>query len=274
MSRITTPDGTEIYYNDWGTGQPIVLVGGWLVSADMWEYQAHFLASNGFRVIAYDRRGFGRSSQPWSGYDYDSLTSDLDELIQQLDLSDAILVGYSMGGGEVARYIGTRGSKRIAKVVLLSATTPLLMAGADNPAGVPRDIFDGLRAGVLHDRADFLVNFGRAFTGADHDASVVTQAMLDWTFNMAITASIKATHDCIASFSETDLRPDLKKFDIPTLVIHGGADPVVPIDLSGKVSAELIPGARLIVYEGAYHVLYYTHKDRLNQDILDFARSS
>ncbi|MBW9105306.1 alpha/beta fold hydrolase [Paraburkholderia phenoliruptrix] len=274
MSRITTPDGTEIFYNDWGTGQPIILVSGWLVSADMWEYQALFLANNGFRVIAYDRRGFGRSSQPWSGYDYDTLTNDLDELIKQLDLTDAILVGYSMGGGEVARYIGTRGSKRIAKVVLLSATTPLLVTRADNPAGVPRDVFDGLRAGVVKDRAEFLINFGRAFTGADRDPSAVTQAMLDMTFDMAIKASIKATHDCIASFSETDLRPDLAKFDIPTLVIHGGADPVVPIELSGKKSASLIPGAKFVVYEGAYHALYYTHKDRLNQDILSFARLS
>ncbi|MEM5366595.1 alpha/beta hydrolase [Paraburkholderia azotifigens] len=273
MSQVTTSDGTQLYYKDWGTGQPVILVSGWLVNADMWEYQAHFLASNGFRVIAYDRRGFGRSAQPWSGYDYDTLASDLSDLIEHLDLTDAVLVGYSMGGGEVARYIGTRGSKRIAKVVLLSSTTPLLIARDDNPAGVPREVFDGLRAGVLNDRADFLDKFGRVFTGADRQASVVTQAMLDWTFDMALPASIKATHDCIISFSETDLRADLGRFDIPTLVIHGGVDPVVPIELSGKVSASLVPGARYVVYEDGFHALYYTHKDRLNRDLLEFVRS-
>lgn len=272
MPQFTTSDGTELYYKDWGTGQPVVLVSGWLVSADMWEYQMEFLAGNGFRVIAYDRRGFGRSSQPWSGYDYETLTNDLSELIEGLDLNDAILAGYSMGSGEVVRYLGTRGSKRIAKVVLLCATTPLLIQRDDNASGVPREVFDGLRAGVLNDRADFLSNFGRAFTGADQEGSNVTQAMLDWTFTMAVQASIKATYDCITTFSETDLRPDLKKIDVPTLVIHGGADPVVPITLSGDVSASLIPGAKYSVYENASHAIYFTHKDRLNKEILEFAR--
>ncbi|RKE36956.1 pimeloyl-ACP methyl ester carboxylesterase [Paraburkholderia sp. BL23I1N1] len=272
MPHFTTTDGTHLYYKDWGTGQPVVLVSGWLVSGDMWEYQAQFLAANGFRVITYDRRGFGRSSQPWSGYDYDTMTNDLSELIESLDLNDMVLAGYSMGGGEVARYIGTRGSRRVAKVVLLSSITPLLIRREDNPDGVPPEVFDGLRAGVMNDRADFLVRFGRVFTGAEQQESVVSKAMLDWTFGMAIQASIKATYDCIATFSETDLRADLRKFDVPTLLIQGGADPVVPINLSGDVSAALIPGAKYTVYEGGYHALYYTHKDRLNQDILEFAK--
>lgn len=273
MATFTTSDGVQLYYKDWGTGQPIVLVSGWLVSADMWEYQMQYLATNGFRVIAYDRRGFGRSDQPWSGYDYDTMTNDLSELIEHLDLTNIVLAGYSMGGGEVARYIGTRGTKRIAKAILISATTPLLIRRDDNPNGAPPEVFDGLRAGVLNDRSDFLSMFGRLFTGADHEGSGITESMLDWTFGMAAQASIKATYDCISAFSETDLRPDLKKFDVPTLVIQGGADPVVPIGLSGDVNAAMIPGAKYNVYEGAYHAVYFTHKDRLNKDILEFARS-
>lgn len=272
MPQFTTSDGIELYYKDWGTGRPIVLVSGWLVSADMWEYQMQFLAANGFRVIAYDRRGFGRSSQPWSGYDYDTMTNDLSELIDSLNLNDVVLVGYSMGSGEVAKYIGARGSKRVSKAVLLCATTPLLIQRDDNPGGAPREVFDGLRAGVLNDRADVLDKFCRAFTGADQEGPNVTQAMLDWTFAMAVQASIKATYDCIATFSETDLRADMKNIDVPTLVIHGGADPVVPISLSGDVSASLIPNATYTVYENASHAIYFTDKDRLNKEILEFAR--
>lgn len=273
MSTFITSDGTELYYKDWGTGQPIVLNSGWPLSADMWDYQMMFLAEHGFRVIAHDRRGFGRSSQPWTGYDYDTFAGDVHELIEALDLKDVILGGFSMGGGEVARYIGRFGTARIAKAMLISAVTPLMMRREDHPEGMDPAIFDGIRAGLLNDRAKFLDEFGPVFTGSKLPGSNVSQQMLDWTLGMGLQGGFKGTYDCVKAFAETDFRPDLAKFDVPTLVVHGNADAVVNFDATGKAAAALIEGARFLVYEGAPHAVYFTHKDRLNQDMLEFARS-
>ena len=273
MSTFTTSDGTQLYYKDWGTGQPIVLSHGWPLNADMWEYQMKFLADNGFRVIAHDRRGFGRSAQPWSGYDYDTFAGDLNELIEALDLSDVILGGFSMGGGEVARYIGRFGTGRIAKAMLIGAVTPLMIRREDHPQGMDPAIFDGIRAGLLSDRPKFLDDFGPVFTGSDQEGSNVTKQMLDWTLSLGLQGSLKGTYDCVAAFSETDFRPDLAKFDVPTLVVHGDGDAVVNFDVTGKATAALVKDAKLLVYHGAPHALYFSHKDRLNQDLLDFARS-
>lgn len=273
MTTLTTADGTQLYYKDWGAGQPIILIHGWPLNADMWEYQMHYLASNGYRVIAYDRRGFGRSSQPWSGYDYDTLAEDLNELIEALELRDVVLIGFSMGGGEVARYIGRHGSRRVAKAVLVSAVTPLMIRRDDHPEGMAPEFFDGIRASVLNDRANFLDQFGPLLTGSGQEGSTVSQPMLDWTLAMGLQAGIKGTLDCIAAFSETDFRPDLKQFDIPALVIHGSGDAVVRFEATGKAAALLIPEARFTVYENAPHALYLTHKDRLNTDLLAFIQS-
>lgn len=273
MPYVTTTDGCEIYYKDWGTGRPIVLSHGWPLNADMWDYQMQFLASNGFRVIAHDRRGFGRSSQPWTGYDYDTFADDLQALLTHLDIKDAVLVGFSMGGGEVARYLRRHGSERVSKAVLLSAVTPMMKRSDDFPEGMDPAIFDGIREGLLNDRAGFLDAFGPVFTGSDKPGSNVGKPMLEWTQFLALQASIKGTYDCVQAFSETDFRPDLKGIDIPTLVIHGDGDAVVDFNVTGKLAAQLIPGAQLKVYPGAPHATYFTHKDELNQDLLAFARS-
>ncbi|MGF6769974.1 non-heme chloroperoxidase [Paraburkholderia sp. GAS199] len=273
MSFITATDGTQIFYKDWGTGQPIVLSHGWPLNADMWELQMKFLADNGFRVIAYDRRGFGRSDQPWTGYDYDTFAGDIQSLIEALDLHDVILGGFSMGGGDVARYIGRFGTARLAKAFLLSAVTPLMIRREDHPEGMDPAIFDGIRAGLLNDRAKFLDEFGPVFTGSDQPGSVVSKQYLDWTLSLGLQGGLKGTYDCVAAFSETDFRPDLAKFDIPTLVIHGNGDAVVNFDVTGKAAAALISNAKFLVYENAPHAIYFTHKDRLNQDLLDFARA-
>lgn len=273
MSRFTTTDGTEIYYKDWGTGRPIVLAHAWPLNADMWDYHAKFLADNGFRVITYDRRGFGRSGQPWSGYDYDTFAGDLKELIEWLDLDDVMLGGFSMGGGDVARYIGRFGSARIAKAALLSAVTPLMIRRDDHPEGVDAGVFDWIREGLLKDRPQFLDAFGPIFTGSDQEGSVVTKQVLDWTLSLALQGGLKGTYDCVAAFSETDFRPDLAKFDVPTLVVHGDGDAVVNFDITGKATAALVKGAKLLVYKNAPHGLYLSHKEQLAQDLLAFARS-
>ncbi|QKZ05259.1 alpha/beta fold hydrolase [Pseudomonas eucalypticola] len=273
MAYLTTRDGTEIYYKDWGSGQPVVLSHGWPLNADMWDYQMNFLAANGFRVIAHDRRGFGRSSQPWTGYDYDTFADDLEQLLSHLDVSNAVLVGFSMGGGEVARYLGRHGSQRIAKAVLVSAVTPLMIRRDDHPEGMDPSIFDGIRAGLLDDRAGFLDAFGPVFTGSDKPGSNVGKPMLEWTQFLALQAGFKGTLDCVKAFSETDFRADLRSIDIPTLVIHGDGDAVVSFEVTGKAAAEQVRGATLKVYPGAPHAVYFTHKDQLNQDLLAFARS-
>ncbi len=270
MPTIATRDGTELYYKDWGRGPTVVFCHGWPLNADMWEYQMTHLASQGLRCIAHDRRGFGRSSQPWDGYDYDTFADDLAALIETLGLEDVTLVGACMGGGEVARYIGRHGTRRVAKAVLISAVAPFLLKTADNTEGVDRTLLDGLRAGIAADRGQFFSDFGKTLLGANRPGAKVSQGALDWKLNLALQASLKGTLDSLTAFSETDFRPDLKAFDVPTLVIHGDDDQVAPCEITGRAIAMAIPDARLEVYEGAPHGLCFTHKDRLNADLLAF----
>ncbi len=270
MPLLKARDGTELHYTDWGTGRPVVLIHGWPLNAQMWEYQAPVLAAAGLRVVAYDRRGFGKSGQPWSGYDYDTLADDLAALMEALDLQGATLVGFSMGGGEVARYLSRHGAGRVAKAVLLSAVTPMLLKTADHPQGVDQAVFDKILAGLAADRPSFLATFGKQFFGAGLLNFTVTTEILEWALWMAMAASPKATTECVRAFSATDFRPDMAAFTVPTLVIHGTSDATVPIDVSGRAAAKLIPGARLVEYEGAPHATFFTEKDRLNQDLLGF----
>jgi pimeloyl-ACP methyl ester carboxylesterase len=236
----------------------------------MWEYQMTALASAGYRCIAHDRRGFGRSDQPWHGYDYDTFADDVCDIIERLDLRDVTLVGFSMGGGEVARYIGKHGTARVSKAVLLAAVTPLLLKKADHPEGVDMSVFDGMRAGIIADRAQFFIDFGKVFTGANRPGANITQGMADWTQSMLLQASLKGTLDCTRAFSETDFRDDLKKFSVPTLIIHGDDDQIVPIDITSRAAAKLVPSSRLEVLSGASHALYFTHKDKINADLMAF----
>ncbi|GBQ35909.1 alpha/beta hydrolase [Gluconacetobacter azotocaptans] len=271
MPTITTRDGTDLYYKDWGTGQPVLFSHGWPLSADMWDYQMLFLAQHGYRAIAFDRRGFGRSAQPWNGYDYDTFADDISELIERLDLENVVLVGFSMGGGDIVRYIARHGSGRVAGLALLGAVTPLFVKTPDHPAGPDRAVFDGIRAGLLADRAQFLADFSPIFYGTNH-GTAVSQAVFDQTLQIALTASIKGTIDCVTAFSETDFRPDMAKIDVPTLVLHGDDDQVVPFEATGKLAAEMIPGATLKLYPGAPHGFPLTHKDQVNADLLAFLR--
>lgn len=269
MATFTTRDGTEIYYKDWGSGKPILFSHGWPLDADMWEYQMLHLASHGYRCVAFDRRGFGRSSQPWSGYDYDTFAEDIHELIEHLDLREVTLVGFSMGGGDVARYIGKHGSERVARLALLGAVTPIFIKTADHPQGVEKSVFDGIRTSLLEDRAQFIADFGSTFYGLNKGQEV-SEGVLTQTLNIALLASLKGTLDCVTAFSETDFRADLAKVDIPTLIIHGDADQVVPFEATGKLAAEQIKGAVLKVYPGAPHGFAVTHADQLNDDLLAF----
>lgn len=271
MPTVTTRDGTEIYFKDWGAGQPVLFSHGWPLSADMWDYQMLAIASAGYRAIAFDRRGFGRSGQPWVGYDYDTMADDIAALIDKLDLRDVVLVGFSMGGGDVARYIARHGSSRVAKLVLVSAVTPIFMKTADHD-GPDRSVFDGIRKGLADDRPQFLDDFSNLFYGTS-DGNKVSQGVFKHTLQMGLQASLKATVDCVTAFSETDFRPDMAKIDVPTLVIHGDNDQTVPFADTGKLAAELIKGANLKVYAGAPHATFLTHKDQLNEDLLAFIRS-
>jgi len=273
MPTITTPDGAEIYYKDWGAGPVVFFSHGWPLSADMWEYQMMFLASRGFRVIAHDRRGFGRSSQPWEGYDYDTFADDIAAVLDHLDVKDVTLVGFSMGGGDVARYIGKHGTARVAKAALISAVTPIFGKTGDHPEGVDKSVFDWIRNGVLADRADFIDKFGALFYGTNHHPEAASPALLAQTLQIAMQGSIKATHDCVTAFSETDFRPDVAKFTVPTLVVHGDDDQVVPLAATGQLAHALIPGSILKVYPGAPHALVVTHKDQFNQDLLAFLQA-
>jgi non-heme chloroperoxidase len=274
MPFITTPGGVEMYYKDWGAGPIVVLSHGWPLNSDSWESQQLFLADNGFRVIAHDRRGHGRSTQVWDGNDMDHYADDLAALITALDLRDIVLVGFSAGGGEVARYIGRHGTSRVAKAVLVSSVSPLMLKTDDNPGGVPIDIFDGLRESSLKDRSQFYKDLaGGPFFGKSNGGST-SQGMQDAFWRQGMQAGHKNAYDSIAAFSATDMRGDLAKFDVPTLIIHGDADQVVPFEVGGKASAELIDGAELKVYEGAPHGVTDTHKDLLNADLLAFARSN
>lgn len=270
MTTFTTADGTEIYYNDWGNGRPVILVHGWPLDGDMWSEQAVFLAEHGYRVIAYDRRGFGRSSQPWSGYDYDTMSDDLAGLIDHLELSDVTLVGFSMGGGEVARYLGRHGGAKVAKAALVSAVTPYLLKTDDNPTGVDQSVFDGMLDGIKKDRAAFFGSFGPQFYGNSLLRKRVSAEHLQWTQQIAMLASPRATIECAKAFAMTDFRADMAAFTMPTLVIHGTADETVPIDASGRVAARMIAGSKLIEYDDEPHGLHMTAKDRLNADLLAF----
>ncbi|MBR8223475.1 alpha/beta fold hydrolase [Burkholderia ambifaria] len=270
MSTFTTRDGVSIHYKDWGAGRPVVFIHGWPLNADMWDVQMHHLASNGFRGIAYDRRGFGRSGQPWTGYDYDTLADDLATLIETLRLRDVTLVGFSMGGGEVARYIGRHGTRHIAKAVLIGSVTPLIARRDDHPDGVDVAMFDGIRSAIVADRAAFFEQFWPLFTGSNRADSTISRATLDWTSFMALQAGLKGTLDCVRTFSETDFRADLDKFDVPTRVIHGDDDQTAPLALTAAATAARVPDATLSVYEGGPHALYLTHAQRLNDELLAF----
>jgi non-heme chloroperoxidase len=273
MGTLITKDGTEIYYNDWGTGQPVVFSHGWPLSADAFEDQMFYLASNGYRVIAHDRRGHGRSSQPWNGNDMDTYADDLAELVEALDLQEAIHVGHSTGGGEVARYIGRHGTGRVAKTVLIGAVPPVMVKSPTNPGGTPIEAFDQIRAGVVADRSQFFKDLSLAFYGYNRPGAKVSEGVRESFWLQGMRAGFPASYFCIKAFSETDMTEDLKKIDVPTLVLHGDDDQIVPIADSGLLTAKLVKGATLKVIEGAPHGLCTTHKERINEELLAFIQT-
>lgn len=270
MAFVDTKDGIKLHVKDSGKGKPVLLIHGWPLTGDMFEYQTLALLEAGYRVITYDRRGFGQSSHPSFGYDYDTLANDLAAIMDALDLKGANLIGFSMGGGEIARYLARHGASRVAKAVLISSVVPYMLRGPDNPGGVEAGIFEDMKAQLRKDRFNFLQTFGKQFYGVGFVSSPVSQALLDWTFILAIMASPKATLDCVDAFGRTDFRADLASFNVPTLVIHGTADKTVPIEVAGRAAAKGIRGARLIEYQGEPHGLFATAPDRLNQDLIEF----
>jgi len=273
MSKVVTKDGTKIYYKDWGLGQPVVFSHGWPLSSDSWESQMLFLASKGYRCIAHDRRGHGRSSQSWNGNEMDTYADDLKVLMDTLDLKNVVLIGFSTGGGEVARYIGRHGTKRLSKAVLISAVTPLMLKTSANPGGLPIDVFDDIRAGSIADRSKLYKEIaGGPFFGFNRSGAKISQGMIDWFWLQGMTAGHKNTLDCIKAFSETDFTEDLKKFDVPTLIIHGDDDQIVPIGAAALASSKLIKKSTLKIYTGAPHGLTDTHKKQLNIDLLAFIK--
>jgi non-heme chloroperoxidase len=275
MSMIITRDGTEIFYKDWGTGPPVVFSHGWPLTADAWDDQLLLVASSGYRAIAHDRRGGGRSSQPWHGNDLDTYADDLNELMEFLNLHDAVLVGHSTGGGEVTRYIGRHGTSRVARVVLLGAIPPLMLQTDANPDGLPIEAFDDLRASLTADRSQFYWDLSALFYGANRDGGVVSQGLRDSFWLMSMSVGVKGAVDCIRAFSETDLTEDLKRFDVPTLIIHGDDDQIVPIGTSALMSSKIVKEATLKVYPGAPHGLAQTaaYKDTFNDDLLAFIKA-
>jgi len=271
MNTITTRDGTQIYYKDWGSGPPVVFSHGWPLSSDSWESQMIFLAAKGYRCIAHDRRGHGRSSQPWTGNEMTTYADDLAHLLDTLDLKQAVLIGFSAGGGEVARYIGRHGTKRVSRAALIAAVPPLMLKTANNPGGLPMEVFDELRAGSLADRSQLYKNIaGGPFFGFNRPGAKISQGMIDWFWLQGMHAGHKNTLDCIKAFSETDFTDDLAKFDVPTLIIHGDDDQIVPIGAAGRAAAKLVKHSTLKVYAGAPHGLTETHKEQLNADLLAF----
>ena len=270
---VTARDGTRIFYKDWGSGQPVVFSHGWPLNADAWDDQMHLVASHGYRAVAHDRRGHGRSDQPWRGNDMDTYADDLAALIEALDLRQAVLVGHSTGGGEVTRYVGRHGAARVAKVVLVDAISPLMLKTDANPEGTPIAAFDAIRAGVAGDRSQYYKDLSGPFYGANRPDSRVSQGLRDMFWLWSMQAGLKGAIDCIKVFSETDLTEDLKRFDVPTLIVHGDDDQIVPIAASAMKSSKLVEGAILKDYEGAPHGLTATHKDRFNADLLAFLAS-
>jgi non-heme chloroperoxidase len=273
MSTITTKDGTQIYYKDWGTGQPVVFSHGWPLSSDAFEDQMFYLTSRGYRCIAHDRRGHGRSSQPWTGNDMDTYADDLAELVQKLDLKNAIHVGHSTGGGEVARYIARHGTKRVAKAVLISSVPPLMVKTSANPGGLPISVFDGLRASVVGDRSQFWKDLSMPFYSYNRPGAKVSEGVRESFWLQGMMAGFPAAYFCIKAFSETDQTEDLKKFDVPTLVIQGDDDQIVPYTNASQLQSKLIKGATLKIYKGAPHGMCTTHKDQVNEDLLAFFKA-
>jgi len=273
MSTIAVKDGTTIYYKDWGSGPVVTFSHGWPLNSDAWDSQLHFLAEKGFRVIAHDRRGHGRSSQGWSGNDMNGYADDLAAVIEALNLKYVTLVGHSTGGGEVARYIGRHGTKRVAAAVLIAAVPPIMVKSSANPEGIPIEVFDGSRSGLRKDRSQFYKDFALPFYGANRPGAKVSQGMLDQFWLWSMQGGLKNIYDCVKAFSETDFAEDLQKFDVPTLIMHGEDDQIVPINDTAKKSAKLIKGAKEMYYPGLPHGLTATHADQVNADLLEFLKS-
>lgn len=270
---IETAPNVKLYVKDYGQGKPVILIHGWPLSNEMWEYQIDTLVQNNFRVIAYDRRGFGKSSQPWNGYDYDTLADDLKAIIEQLDLKEATLVGFSMGGGEVVRYFSRHGGKGVSKAVLISSVTPFQLQTDSNPNGVPQDKYDGMAEQIKADRIGFLDNFGKTFFGVSFISKPISTPLLDYYRMLCSFASPRATLECAISFSTTDFRREMASVNVPTLIIHGDEDKTVPIEITSEIATKLIPDNKFIVYEGAPHGLFYIEKDKLNKDLVEFLNS-
>ncbi len=272
MKYIKDANGTKLYCKDWGEGRPVVLIHGWPLNSDSWEYQAVRLAENGYRVIAYDRRGFGRSVQTWDGYDYNTLADDLASVMTQLDLKDAAIIGFSMGGGEVSRYMSRHEGKGVKQAGLISSVAPFMLKTPDNPEGVEEKVFKDIKSGLREDRPGFLKEFFGDFYGNGTDAGGVSDEIINWSMSMALQGSPKATLDCVDAFGKTDFRPDMDAFDVPTLIVHGSGDKTVPIETSGQAAADMIKDSEFKIYKGAPHGLTATHKDQLVDDLLDFLK--